>query len=456
MKTWLSLHVLNLSLRWRINIAILLSVIVIISLGLIFSVLNAHAKTQSMVRLSLELARQSIEDGMKSQEYNNALFWQNQFGLSAGTQNLRIRLILPTGKAIQYRGDWQNNANTLIPEWFQKLVTPGVMTHNKVIATDIGNIRAVIHSDPSVEIIRSWETAKALFWLILLQALLVSMLMHFVITRAFLSVPKIIEGLSLLEKKQFNNRLPVMNVPEFTHITEAINHTASALEMISKENRELITQSLKIQEEERQTLARELHDELGQSLIAIKMMASSIESNDKVIVNARDSIISICDHVFTEIRSMMRKLRPTVLDELGLVAAIQDMTTVWNNQNKIDTFLLDVNESVEDCCSSVKIHIYRMIQEALNNISKHSGADSVEITLQMSADKEDTQDEKQGSWIRLQIKDNGCGFDDSEDPLGFGLMGLRERVAILNGAFELNTQLDKGVSITILIPCEDL
>lgn len=444
---------LNLSLRWRINIAILLSVIVIISLGLIFSVLNAHAKTQSMVNLSLELARQSIEDGMESPDYNNARFWQNQFGLSAGTQNLRIRLILPTGKAIQYRGDWQNNTKPLIPGWFQKLVTPGVMTHNKVIATHIGNVRAVIHSDPSVEIMRSWETAKALFWLILLQALLVSMLMHFVITRAFLSVPKIIEGLSLLEKKQFDNRLPVMNVPEFTHISEAINHTASALEKISNENRELITQSLKIQEEERQTLARELHDELGQSLIAIKMTASSIESNDKIIVNARDSIISICDHVFTEIRSMMRKLRPTVLDELGLVAAVQDMTTVWNNQNKIDTFQLDLDESVEDCCSSVRIHIYRIIQEALNNISKHSGADTVEINLQMITDKEGTQDKNKHPWIRLQIRDNGRGFDDSQDSLGFGLLGLRERVAILNGEFELKTQPDKGVSIILLIPC---
>jgi two-component system sensor histidine kinase UhpB len=135
------------------------------------------------------------------------------------------------------------------------------------------------------------------------------------------------------------------------------------------------------------------------------------------------------------------------------VAAIQDMTTVWNNQNKIDTFQLNLDDSVEDCCSSVRIHIYRIIQEALNNISKHSGADTVEINLQMINDKEGTQDKNKHPWIRLQIRDNGRGFDDSQEALGFGLLGIRERVAILSGEFQLKTQPDMGVSIILLIPC---
>lgn len=465
---------LSLTLTWRINIAILLSAILIISLGFVFSVFNSHAKTIETMSASLDLARLSIEDGVKNPDHHNARFWQSQFGLSAGTQNLRIRLILPNGKAIEYKGDWQNILTHSIPMWFQRLVTPNAITHNKVIATDIGNVRAIIHIDPGPEIKRSWETSKALFWLLSLQALMVSILLHMVISRALLSVPKIIKGLSALENNQFANRLPIMNVPEFTHISEAINHTAYALEKMSKENRALITQSLKVQEEERQVLARELHDELGQSLLAIKMTASSIDSDNRKISDARESIVSICDHVFAEIRSMMRRLRPSVLDDLGLTAALQDMITIWNSHNKIKNFFYEIDDAIDDCSASVKIHVYRIIQEALNNISKHSHADDVAIEVQVISESDlhrrearnndlaknitaanDNVDREIKSCIKLMIHDNGKGFDDSQNPMGFGLMGLRERVAILNGEFSIQTKPNEGVSIDILIPCHD-
>ena len=444
----------GLSLRARLNVAIILSVLVIISLGLIFSVLSAQAKVHTTVSSSIDMAILSIKDGVRHSDYKQARFWQSQLGLSAGTQNLRVQITLPSGQVIKYLGNWDMTMGARGPGWFERMIEPQVISRNTLIKTDIGTIRAIIHSDPRGVLERAWIRTRALFGLIILQACLVALLVHMIVKQALTSVAKILSGLELLKKGDFKKRLPSMNVPEFTRISDAINHTAAALQKISSENRSLVSQSLNVQEEERQALARELHDELGQSLIAIKMTASAIPSHDAQAREALSSIVSICDHVYSVVKTMMKRLRPTMLDDFGLAVSLRHMVDTWLQQNQDIDLQFYCAQEVDSCSSAIRIHLYRIVQEALNNIAKYAQASVVIIKLDMQCLSNSGITADSLGYLSVYIEDNGQGFDQEEIALGFGVLGMRERVEILGGEFELQARKNEGVRISILIPCQ--
>ncbi len=447
-----------MSLRFRLNLVIALSMIVIVVVGAIFTIYNARKSVREVMTTSINLAIKSVEDGISDPlaTQNPARFWQSRMGLSAGTQNLRIRIILPDGRVVDYIGAWALQPISPAPAWFVWFIKPDVSAKNQLIKTDKGLIRVTIRVDPSDEITKSWKIAEALFGLIFLQALLVGILVHITLNKALRPVPVILKGLENIKTGKFNERLPEFDVPEFSKISDAFNHATSALEQAQNENRALASRTLRVQEDERRTLARELHDELGQSLTGIKMTATSIIKENPNSKAAVDSIISICDHLFTVIRSMMRRLRPTLLDALGLAASLQDMIDNWREQNPNTIVRLQCEDAVEACDEAAKIHLYRIVQEALNNIARHSQAQEVEVNLKETSCADFNQDKNQfneaDKCIRLTVIDDGQGFDVDRVPPGFGLLGIRERAESLGGKFILQTQPGLGVSITIEVP----
>lgn len=447
-----------MSLRLRLNFVIALSMIVIVAVGAIFTIYNARKSVREVMTTSINLAIKSVEDGMSNPLAikNPAKYWQSRMGLSAGTQSLRIRIILPNGRVVDYIGAWALQPISPAPAWFVWFIKPDVSVTNELIKTDKGPVRITIRGDPTDEIAKSWKSAEALFGLIFLQALLVGFLVHLTLKKALRSVPEILKGLENIKTGKFSERLPEFDVPEFSKISDAFNHATSALEQAHNENRALASRTLRVQEDERSTLARELHDELGQSLTGIKMTATSIIKENPNSKAAVDSILSICDHLFSVIRSMMRRLRPTLLDDLGLAAALQDMIDNWREQNPDTIVRLQCEDAVEACDEAAKIHLFRIVQEGLNNIARHSHAKEVEVNLQVTSCSEPNLDNDQfdefDNCIRLTVTDDGQGFDVDRVPPGFGLLGIRERAESLGGKFLLQSQPGLGVSIAVEVP----
>jgi two-component system, NarL family, sensor histidine kinase UhpB len=219
------------------------------------------------------------------------------------------------------------------------------------------------------------------------------------------------------------------------------------LEKARGENRALTQQSLHIQEEERRFLALELHDELGQSLSAIKIMAASLRkaSDADAIGKTVDSIMTICDRLFGVVRAMMRRLRPLMLDDLGLAASLDDLIENWRSRNPAIKLLFSYDEAVEDHAGSAKIHLFRIVQECLTNAVKYAQAHTIQIHLRLQRGNPD--------WIELRIRDDGRGFDTDQPRSGFGLPGMRERVESLGGQFNLDSRPGAGVDILALVPC---
>jgi signal transduction histidine kinase len=223
---------------------------------------------------------------------------------------------------------------------------------------------------------------------------------------------------------------------------EAQRELADALQ----ENRLLSQRYLEAQEEERRLLARELHDELGQSLNAIKVDAVSIRDQSRelpTIQKSAQAIIEVSSQVYDTVRSLMRQLRPVALDELGLAPAVQYGIEQWQRRHGSVKCEFSADGKLEGLDEKVNITVYRLVQECLTNVAKHAGATRVKIGISRTAD---------GSGLRVGIADDGKGFDPSARRQGLGLVGLRERVEALGGRFELESSPGAGTRIEITIP----
>jgi two-component system sensor histidine kinase UhpB len=216
------------------------------------------------------------------------------------------------------------------------------------------------------------------------------------------------------------------------------------------ENRQLAQENVRIQEIERKHLARELHDEFGQYLNAIKLDAVSIcESagrEPELSTNASLSIIRSVDHVHGAVSGMIGRLRPIGLDELGLVAAIEHCVDYWRQRLPDTRLILSIRGNLEDLSESMNLTLYRLIQEGLTNISKHAKAKQAEITL------ERIESAERLSELRLTVADDGSGMEPGTRTSRFGLSGMRERVEMAGGRFVLESAPGQGLRLVAHLP----
>ncbi|MET0089471.1 MAG: sensor histidine kinase [Candidatus Thiodiazotropha sp.] len=207
------------------------------------------------------------------------------------------------------------------------------------------------------------------------------------------------------------------------------------------------------EEEERKHISRELHDGLGQLLTSINLHVQSCINRcnqqdpfTDLSGQHRDSLESISDMVkqaITEVRSICRAIRPAILDDLGVVAAIAwQCRQISDGSDELDvTTNFDVNEGA--ISEEYKNVIYRIVQESLNNAVKYAKAKSISVSLLQSHDA-----------IHLVVVDDGVGFDPShiQGKRGLGLVGMRERAESVQGRFRIDTGLNQGVQVRASFP----
>jgi two-component system, NarL family, sensor histidine kinase UhpB len=212
------------------------------------------------------------------------------------------------------------------------------------------------------------------------------------------------------------------------------------------ENRLLSQKYLLVQEEERRNLARELHDELGQCLNAIKLDAVAIRDmardKDPEIVASAGSIVDISNHVYDVVRSIMQRLRPAALDALGLPDAVGDLVNQWRRRNPDVTCEFKTEGELSGLGELANITVYRLVQECLTNVTKHSRATRVSVVLARADPRE----------VRVAVCDDGQGMDLHAKRTGLGLVGLRERVEALKGGLDLTSSAGRGMQVTAHLP----
>jgi PAS domain S-box-containing protein len=201
-------------------------------------------------------------------------------------------------------------------------------------------------------------------------------------------------------------------------------------------------------EDERRSLARELHDELGQYVSAIKIFASNISNKAKKlspeIEKNADSVISAANQIYDGMHSIIKQLRPSSLDNLGLAETLKDTVNTWQKQYQDLEIHLSIKGDLSHLNETLNINIYRIIQEAMNNVLKHSKAKVIKINLGLN---------KKGL-LELNFSDDGQGMDlkKVDQTKNFGILGMQERIQSLNGSFELISKKNQGTQILISVP----
>jgi two-component system sensor histidine kinase UhpB len=213
------------------------------------------------------------------------------------------------------------------------------------------------------------------------------------------------------------------------------------------DNRRLARHALAAQEDERRRLARELHDELGQYLNAIQLDARALTATatDAPQQEAAGRIGDNATHVYGVVSDLVRRLRPAALDELGLVAALEAFVDRARILHPALEVRLTFEGYWEELGEAINLAVYRIVQEALTNCVRHSRSPSLSIRL--------TRKPPPGEWLELEIADLGVGLEpDVALSTGGGLAGMRERVQLLGGSFELLSQPGQGATIRMLLP----
>ena len=329
------------------------------------------------------------------------------------------------------------------PSWFISMVYPDEDVEIRSFTQSNGDIIS-IYTDPGDEIEEIWFQVKARIIGTLLFLMLMLITVLFLTHKWLGNLNIMLNVLDNVEKGDFSRRIPTFSLPELSKIGNRINHLTATLGASKSENERLTRKSIVVQEKERRHLAQELHDSMGQSVSAIKAIAVSIadrsKDSDKVSSDSAKNIEQIADSTYTSVRNMMTSLRPSVLDELGLNKALRQMTDDWNVHHE-DTFCrLVIEEDYATLHEDQQINLYRIVQEALTNISKYAKAESVSITLSGN------------EILTLLIVDDGAGFEMKSVTKNMGLTGIRDRVTLLQGEMQIDTKPGNGVSIQIEFP----
>ncbi len=210
-------------------------------------------------------------------------------------------------------------------------------------------------------------------------------------------------------------------------------------------NRELARQLISLQESERLALARELHDELGQSCTAIRIETACLRhcaTGDRAgLLAAADRVDAAAQSLYPAVRDMLKRLRPAHLDTLGLGAALQELCQAWELRTGVPCGF-EEQGSCEGLSDAVGITVYRVAQEALTNVARHARASSVRVALACAVP----------GAVSLQVDDNGQGMDTQQATRGLGLLGAVERAAAVGGELHVRSQAGAGVRLALRIP----
>lgn len=218
-----------------------------------------------------------------------------------------------------------------------------------------------------------------------------------------------------------------------------------------RETRLLTKHMDEVQEAERRHLARELHDELGQCLTAIKtdavLIRNRTEQTEPRVFNSAQAIIDTTSHIYDVVHNMITRLRPSPLDDLGLVPTLEQAISSWQQREPDIDFDLTITGKLDNLNEVMNMTVFRVVQEAITNAIRHAAADRIAVKI-------DAQQGGEHDSLSIEIADDGKGMvvKDFHSDVDFGLLGMRERVQSLGGEFNLTSEPDAGVKIQIKIP----
>lgn len=445
-----------MSLKFRLNLLItLLSIAFILVVGTILvndTRVSIRERVEAASRVTVQLLDTVIVSSALNPEYGPTHKVLENFLQSLGyVRSSHIVLKDMRDEVLYVSPESTYKSDVAPPAWFIKLVEPKAETVERRIR--YGTL--IVSSSSAGSIREAWSGFRQLMWVGLGFFVLLNVLVYALLRHSLRPIGHILKSINKIEKGDLNTRLPAFKLPEFDRIGHSLNRMAESLsaERQLEENRQLTQLIQSHIEDERRSLARELHDELGQYVTAIKTFAVAIVNKTKVpsptmasdIANNAQTIVGAANQIYDGMHDIIRKLRPGALDNLGLSETLRDAINHLQKQHPAISFTLNLQGELDQLGETMNINIYRIVQEAINNALKHANASKIEVTL---------NHHRVNRSLYLSIMDNGVGMniDHVDQSQHFGLLGIRERVQGFHGSFNVVSETKVGTVIEITIP----
>ncbi len=345
------------------------------------------------------------------------------------------------------------------PQWYSSLVSSPLAP--KEIALPRGRI--VLQADLSRATLDGWDDLRPMLWTVLVGFGVANLLVYALIGRVLKPLRLLVQGLEEVAQGAYGARLPALSGHEGRQISTAFNGMAQSVQDTAlarrqaqeatqalAENRELTHIIQARIEQERGSIARELHDEMGQQVTAIKSVGLAIArkaaGQDAMIEQSARMVMACADQIYDGVHRLIAKLRPLALDRFGLRDALQDLLDDRRVHHPAVALQLTASGPLDNLDDALSTAVYRIVQEAVNNALRHAQASRIDVQLDAS-----------DAFLQLSVTDNGTGqMAQFQAPGHYGVLGIRERAQALGGSFELSQIEPAGVRVRVSLPTKPL
>jgi two-component system sensor histidine kinase UhpB len=303
-------------------------------------------------------------------------------------------------------------------------------------------------TDPRNEIAEVWGQTRDAFAAMIVFCAGTGLLVYLFAIRSFRALPEFGRALGNVAEGEYGTKLSETGPPEFARLAHGYNKMAERLSQYERENERLQSQIMKVQEEERAEIARDLHDEVGPFLFSINVDAAAIPdlatSQKLAAVEERSGRIGqAAGHIQQSVKSILRQLKPVDVLDFGLDTAIRELFSFW--QARTPDLRLELRYALagQTLARDQEEAIYRVVQESLSNAVRHGRPASIVVSLTMDADAQ----------LVVVIEDDGSGLPPRRSAGGAGLDGMAGRMRGLGGRLSVrNKAAGSGVIVTAILP----
>lgn len=442
-----------MSLRFRLISLVCAVLLISLGLGSAIAYSNARRSVRHEMRAALVVGRQTIESAIgrlrtiddPSRELDRLV------ASFDGNRHLRVQL---NGRASALAAPTvERSVFGHVPGWFVGLIGVASQTERMSVtldARDYGTI--LIETDPYNETVEVWNEftdgliAPAVF------CGLTVLLIYVFIGRILQPLGRLADALEEVGDGRYRTRISGRLPPELSRLRDSFNRMAARLAATDADNHRLTEQLVTLQEQERSDLARDLHDEVSPFLFAINIDAASASRllAQERTSDARDHVQSIAEavrHIQQQVRRMLGRLRPIGLEELGLPEAIENIVGFWRRRRPEIRYQVAVSAECDGLPELQAATICRIVQEALSNAVRHADPKLITVAIDRDCTTRHDRDE-----IVVEVADDGRGMGEP-NRIGYGLLGIGERVRATGGRLTLSNGLGAGFAVTAMLPC---
>ena len=437
-----------MSLRFRLLVSISLGLLASLGFGGILAFWHAGYQVQTEMRSAIAVGEHIARNIVPDSEEDSNRRQRLQRLIAEFDGNRHLQAFLVNGNNDVLLASEPRPPDDLAPEWFRYLLDRGSELVTVKLPAEFGdNSRIVLATNATNEIEEAWSDIRLAMEVLVAFSTFVLGIVGWTLTRGLRPLQDLNVAFIRVGRGDYTARVDESGPTDLKHLAREFNQMVARLAAMRLQTDRLNHQLGNLQEQDRADLARELHDEIGPFLFAVGLDVSTIQqmvnADSDVSTELPQRLSAIRDsitHMQKHLKVMLGRLRPAVLLDLGLAQAVDNLVDFWKARHS--HIIFDVNVHTESFGELLDECIYRIVRESLSNSLRHGNPSKIDVSVCLDVNT-----------VAIEVCDDGGGMRSGNAAVGFGIIGMRERVAPLGGELSVhNRDGGQGVVVTARLP----